>query len=215
MKILLTGITGLLGSYLAREFAKLGELHGLKRRGSKLDLLGGLAESINWHEGDINDYQFLEEIFDGMDLIVHSAGLVSYDSKDKEKLITVNVEGTANVVNVMLQKNLKKLIYISSVAALGRVSGISYVDENTKWTPSPLNTPYGISKYLGELEVWRGAQEGLDVMVFNPAVLLGKVTDQRSSTAIYDYVLAEDRFYPQGNINYVDVRDAAKMVLQI
>ena len=215
MKILLTGITGLLGSYLAREFSTLGELHGLKRKESNPKLLGELAESVIWHEGDLNDYQSLEEAFSGMDLVVHAAGLVSYDPKDKDKLITVNVEGTANVVNVMLQKDIKKLIYISSVAALGRVAGVSYVDEHIKWTPSPLNTPYGISKYLGELEAWRGAQEGLDVMIFNPSVLLGKVSDQRSSTAIYDYVLAENRFYPQGSLNYIDVRDAASMVLQL
>lgn len=215
MKILLTGITGLLGSYLAKELSALGELHGLKRKGSTYELLGGLAENVIWHEGDINDYQSLEEIFEGMDLVVHSAGLVSYDPKDKEKLIKVNVEGTANVVNVMLQKGLKKLVYISSVAALGRIPGLSFIDEDTKWTASPLNSPYGISKYLGELEAWRGAQEGLDVMVFNPSVLLGRANDQRSSTAIYDYVLAENRFYPQGNINYIDVRDAAKMVVQL
>jgi len=89
------------------------------------------------------------------------------------------------------------------------------IDENHKWTSSPLNTPYGISKYLAELEVWRGAQEGLEVMIFNPSVLLGKITDQRSSAAIYQYVLQENRYYPLGSINYLDVRDAAKLIIQI
>ena len=213
MKILVTGITGLLGSYLAKEFSGLGELHGLKRKSSSLSLLGDLADRIIWHEGDINDYASLEDAFEGMDMIIHAAGFISYDPKDKGKLIRINVEGTANVVNVMLQKGIRKLLYISSVAALGRAPEVSYIDENFKWVASPLNTPYGTSKYLGELEVWRGGQEGLDVMVFNPSVLLGKVSDQRSSTAIYDYVLQENRYYPQGSINYIDVRDAARLVL--
>ncbi|MEX2592846.1 MAG: NAD-dependent epimerase/dehydratase family protein [Anditalea sp.] len=215
MKILVTGITGLFGSYLAREFIKVGELHGLKRKESKISLLGELTDHIRWHEGDINDYQSLEEIFQDMDLIVHAAGLVSFDSKDKKRLIEVNAEGTTNVVNVMLQKGLKKLIYISSVAALGRSPGISMIDENNKWISSPQNTHYAISKYLGELEVWRGAQEGLQVMIANPSLLLGKISDQRSSTEIYNYVLQENRYYPLGDVNYLDVRDAAKMLLQL
>lgn len=215
MKILVTGITGLLGSYLAKELAELGELHGLRRKDSQLDLLGDLGEHITWHEGDISDCISLEAAFEGMDMVVHAAGFISYDPKDKQELIRINVEGTANVVNVMLQKNISKLIYISSVAALGRAPEVSFIDENFKWVASPLNTPYGTSKYLGELEVWRAAQEGLDVMVFNPSVLLGKITDQRSSTAIYNYVLEENRYFPLGSINYIDVRDAAKLMLQI
>src|SRR5690606_15741069 len=215
MKILVTGITGVLGSYLAREFAPIGELQGLKRKDSKLELLGELSDQIIRHEGDINDYDSLDEAFEGVDMILHAAGFISYDPKDKDKLIQVNVDGTTNVVNVMLEKNIQKLIYISSVAALGRSPETSYIDENFKWVNSPLNTPYGTSKYLGELEVWRAAQEGLDVMVFNPSVLLGKISDQRSSTAIYNYVLQENKYYPLGSINYIDVRDAAKLVLHL
>jgi dihydroflavonol-4-reductase len=215
MKILVTGITGLLGSYLTKELAALGELHGLRRKDSKLDLLGDLCDRIIWHEGDINDLASLEEAFEGVDMVVHAAGFISYHPKDKEELIRINVEGTANVVNVMLQKNIKKLIHISSVAALGRAPQVSFIDENFKWVTSPLNTPYGTSKYLGELEVWRAAQEGLDVMVFNPSVLLSKITDRRSSTAIYNYVLKENRYYPLGHINYIDVRDAAKLVRRL
>src|SRR5690606_25450195 len=148
MKILVTGITGLLGSYLAKEFASLGELHGLKRKGSCPNLLGDLGDRIIWHEGDINDYASLEDAFEGIDMVIHAAGLISYDPSDRAKLIRINVDGTANVVNVMLQKGIRKLLYISSVAALGRSPEVSYIDENFKWVASPLNTPYGTSKYL-------------------------------------------------------------------
>lgn len=211
MKILITGITGLLGSHLAKEFYGTGEIHGLKRKNSKTDLLGELAQKITWHEGDVMDYQSLEEAFTDMDLIIHAAGLVSFSNKDKEQLLKVNHEGTANVVNVMLEKGIQRLIHISSVAALGRTPDQNTVDENHKWVDSPWNTPYAISKYFGELEVWRGVQEGLQAMVVNPSVLLAKASGDRSSTAIYSYVEKELPFYPKGSINYIDIRDAAKL----
>lgn len=215
MKILITGITGLFGSYLAKEFFGEGEIHGLKRPESKTDQLGQLAEKIIWHDGDINDYQSLEEAFEGMDLIIHSAGLVSFDNKDKEKLLKVNHEGTTNVVNVMLSQGIKKIIHVSSVAAIGRNPEQKVIDENHKWIDSPWNTPYSISKYFAELEVWRGVQEGLEAIVLNPSILLAKIKERSSSTGLYDYINKQNSFYPLGDINYIDVRDAAKISLQL
>jgi len=215
MNIMITGITGLFGSYLAKEFRNYGQIHGLKRASSDLELTRELNGQVVWHEGDVNDYQSLEVAFEGMDMIIHAAGLVSFNSSDEKKLLEVNVGGTTNVVNVMLQKEIKNLIHISSVAALGRTSENLQVDENQKWTASPLNTAYAISKYLGELEAWRGAQEGLDILVVNPSVLLGKIADKRSSSAIYQYVLKEKKFFPKGNLNYIDVRDAATITLAL
>ncbi|HSI78966.1 MAG TPA: NAD-dependent epimerase/dehydratase family protein [Lunatimonas sp.] len=212
MKILITGITGLLGSYLARELQGAGEIHGLRRESSTFELLGDLENQIQWHIGDIMDYESVEAAFEGMDLIIHSAGLVSFSSKDSEKLLAVNTQGTANVVNVMLDKGIRRLAFISSVAALGRDAEVSVINENYKWVTSVLNTPYGISKHMAELEVWRGSQEGLEVMVFNPSIILGKVKDDRSSAAIYQYVLQENDYYPLGSINYIDIRDTVQLI---
>ena len=213
MKILITGATGLIGSYIAKRFIGFGEIYALKRKNAKEPLLDD--SKIIWKEGDLNDYQSLESAFEGMDVIIHVAGLVSYEKKDSKELMKVNLEGTINVVNVMLQMNIKKLIHVSSVAALGRTPDINLIDENHKWATSDLNTPYAISKYLGELEVWRAAQEGLDVIVVYPSVALGKVSDKRSSTAIYNYVLEEKPYYPSGMINYIDVRDIAEIIAQL
>lgn len=212
MKILITGITGLLGSYLAKELQGLGEIHGLRRTNSSSRLLGGFEKNIHWHTGDITDYQSLEEAFENMDLVIHSAALVSFSSKDSEKLLAVNTKGTTNVVNVMLDKGIKRLVFISSVAALGRDVELSVITENYKWVSSDLNTPYGISKHMAELEVWRGCQEGLEVMVFNPSIILSKVSDERSSSSIYQYVIQENKYYPQGSINYIDVRDTVRLI---
>ncbi|WP_186757336.1 NAD-dependent epimerase/dehydratase family protein [Echinicola salinicaeni] len=215
MKILITGITGLFGSYLAKEFFEVGEIHGLKRPESKTDQLGQLAEKIIWHDGDINDYQSLEEAFEGMDLIIHAAGLVSFDNKDKDSLLKVNHEGTTNVVNVMLSQDIKKIIHVSSVAAIGRDPEHKVIDEDHKWVDSPWNTPYSISKYFAELEVWRGVQEGLEAIVLNPSILLAKMEERSNSTGLYEYVKKERSYYPIGDINYIDVRDAARISLEL
>lgn len=212
MKIFITGITGLLGSYVAREFADLGEIHGLKRTSSSTRLLDEVDFPIIWHEGDLSDQESLEHFIQGMDLVIHAAGLVSFDSRDSDALMEVNVQGTANLVNAMLNAQVSRLIHVSSVAAIGRSSGISQIDEKFKWVESSLNTDYAISKYGAELEAWRGEQEGLELLVVNPSILLGKIADERSSTTIYDYVLEEHGYYPTGHINYLDVRDAARMI---
>lgn len=212
MKILITGITGLLGSYIAREFAGKAEIHGFKRSGSSLRLLDGIESEIHWHEGDISDVEELEEAVIGKDLVIHAAGMVSFDSRDEDLIYKVNNVGTTNLVNAMLTAGTKKLVYISSVAAIGRSPELSRIDENHKWAESPLNTVYATSKYFGELEAWRGEQEGLDLIVVNPSILLGKVSDDRSSTEIYHYVLDENSYFPKGDLNYLDVRDAAKMI---
>lgn len=189
MKILLTGATGLLGSSLAKRFASIAEIHGLKRESSNIALVTSLP--IKWHTGDLNDVQSLEDALEGIDMVIHAAALVSYNPKDEKALMKTNVEGTTNIVNAMLTKDVKKLIHISSIAALGRSPDINTINENHKWIDSDLNTPYAISKYLSELEVWRGVQEGLEALVVHPSIILGKVGTGRSSTEIYNYVLEE------------------------
>ncbi|WP_192347600.1 NAD-dependent epimerase/dehydratase family protein [Algoriphagus sp. Y33] len=215
MKILITGITGLFGSYLAKEFAALGEIHGFRRSDSSYRLLEGTQFPVIWHVGELSDIESLEAALEGMDLVVHAAGKVSFDAGDGESLHRINVGGTTNLVNAMLNTGVKKLVHVSSVAAIGRSPELKKLDENFKWVESPLNTDYGVSKYLAELEVWRGEQEGLDLLVVNPSILLGRVSDDRSSSDIYHYVLAENPYYPNGDLNYIDVRDAARQVREL
>ncbi|MCH7407974.1 NAD-dependent epimerase/dehydratase family protein [Belliella sp. DSM 111904] len=210
MKILITGATGLVGRYLIEKFKDQGEIFATKRPES---IISGLDKyPITWLEADIRDYQAIEAALEGIDLVIHAAALVSYESKDADLLVKTNVEGTSNLVNAMLEKGIKKLIQISSVAALGRSPEIEIIDENHKWVESPLNTPYAISKYQADLEVWRAAQEGLDILMVYPSLVLGKITDKRSSAQIYQYVIQENKYYPEGTVNYVDVRDLSEAV---
>jgi dihydroflavonol-4-reductase len=211
MNILITGITGLFGSYLAKEFSALGTIHGFRKSDSKLDLLSECDFPIEWHEGELADSSSLDEALISIDLVIHAAGMVSFSPKDEKALYEINTLGTINLVNAMLSSGVKKLVHISSVAAIGRSPEHAVIDEDFKWVESPLNTDYALSKYWAELEVWRGEQEGLELLVLNPSVLLGKINDKRSSTTIYKYVLEENSYFPKGDINYLDVRDAAKI----
>lgn len=214
MKILITGITGVLGSRLAERFGEIAEIHGLKRATSSIELLKN-PDQIIWHEGDVSNPISLEDALQGIDLVIHAAGLVSFEKKDQALLNKVNVEGTANLVNAMLEKDVKNLIHISSVAALGKNPDQYSINESQQWVDSELNTPYAVSKYLGDLEVWRGVQEGLNALVLHPSVVLTKVSDNRSSAQIYNYVLEENSYYPKGSINYIDVRDLVELTFRL
>ena len=211
MKILITGVTGLFGSELAREFSALGSIHGLKRASSELGAVDLEGLDIHWHEGDVLDFNSVLEAVEGMDLVIHAAGKVSFSAQDERALFQVNHQGTINVVNALLAAGVPKLVYISSVAALGQVPDQEYYDENSAWVDVPGHTPYALSKYRAELEVWRGEQEGLEVLVVNPSVIFGKLAYERSSGGLYQLVIKGATFFPAGNLNYIDVRDAAKI----
>lgn len=211
MKILITGVTGLFGCELAREFSALGSIHGLKRESSDLGSVDLEGLDIHWHEGDVLDFNSVLEAVEGIDLVIHAAGKVSFSAQDERALFQVNHQGTINVVNALLAAGVPKLVYISSVAALGQVPDQEYYDENSAWVDVPGHTPYALSKYRAELEVWRGEQEGLEVLVVNPSVILGKVAYERSSGSLYQLVIKGAAFFPAGNLNYIDVRDAAEI----
>lgn len=215
MKILITGATGLFGSYLAKKFIEDGVILALKREKSSKGLLDNSDSRITWVEGDIMDPLSLEEAMADVEMVIHSAGMVSFSPGDEKAMMKTNVTGTANVVNAMLAKGVKKLIHISSVSALGRTAEAKVCDETTTWVESKLNTPYAISKYLAELEVWRGVQEGLEALVILPSVILGKISDDRSSTQIYHYVLEGSKYYPAGTVNFIDIRDAVDLTYQL
>ena len=211
MNILITGVTGLVGSELAREFSALGRIHGLRRAHADLGAVDLEGLDILWHEGDVLDFYSLLEAVEGMDLVIHAAGMVSFLPQDERALFQVNHQGTVNVVNALLTAAVPKLVYVSSVAALGQVPDQEEYDEKSIWVDVPNPTAYALSKYKAELEVWRGEQEGLEVLVINPAVVLGKISYTRSSGNLYQAVLNGAVFFPAGNLNYIDVRDAAEI----
>ena len=225
--ILVTGATGLVGSFLILELLKKGRtVRALKRRTSDLTMIrnvfGRYAENaddlfsrIEWMDGDILDIFSLDDSMEGVGEVYHCAALVSFLPGDRRKLMKVNVEGTANVVNAALEKKISKLCHVSSIAALGRPENQNEViDESLIWKTSKNNSNYAVSKYGAEREVWRGVAEGLDAVIVNPSVILGVAGPSMGSSRLFNVVWEGLKLYPPGQNGFVDVRDvAAAMVL--
>ena len=211
--ILLTGANGLIGSYIARVLAQNGkQFKCLVRQGADLSLLSDIQSKLNIVQGDILDILSLEKALEGVEVIIHCAAIVSFGQGLVDQMYKVNVEGTKNVVNEALKYNIKKLVYISSVAAIGRGNKNSLITEKSQWVDNELNSEYAKTKYLAELEVWRGIEEGLNAVMVNPSIVLGPGDWTKSSTKIFKTVYDGLKFYPTGKVNVVDVRDVARAV---
>lgn len=210
--VLVTGGTGFLGAYIIKELLEKGHAVRALRRSSTLPKFidAGLLDKVEWVDGDILDVVSLEDAMDGIDSIIHSAAVVSFHKKDRPEMYQVNVDGTANVVNIALEKNIRRLVYISSVAALGRTAGGGTVDEDKKWEDSKVNTHYAKSKYKAELEVWRGMAEGLTAVILNPSTILGYGDWNSSSSSIFKNVYNEFKWYSPGINGFVAVEDVAR-----
>ncbi|RZM07833.1 MAG: NAD-dependent epimerase/dehydratase family protein, partial [Pedobacter sp.] len=186
--ILITGATGFLGAELTHQLTDQGlRVCALKREHSVIpELLKGNS-LIEWRIADINDFSALEDAFEGITQVYHCAAFISFDPKDKSKLLRINIEGTSNIVHLCLHGN-QRLVHVSSVAALGDAKKGMEITEDDHWEYSPNVHSYAISKYEGEMEVWRGIAEGLDAVIVNPSVIIGAGAGYSGSGAIFKLV---------------------------
>ena len=205
-----TGANGLLGSYIIRKLIDENVLFtAFKRKSSDTSLLEDVADKIKWRDLDLLDPVSMDDALQGVTAVIHTAAMVSFNPKHAGAISRVNTEGTRNIVNACLAHNIQRFVYISSVGALGRVKGQTQIDEKNKWVENSLHSTYATSKYLAELEVFRGQEEGLRTVILNPSVILAPADWSKSSAQLFKYVWNERRFYIDGSINYVDVRDVA------
>jgi nucleoside-diphosphate-sugar epimerase len=172
-----------------------------------------LLSSIQWLEGDVTEVYTLQDAMQGVEVVYHCAGKVSFNRGDDAALFRINTDGTANVVNEALIAGVKKLCHVSSIATLGRTDGDAPVDEETHWRNSSDNTPYAISKYSGEREVWRGIAEGLPAVIVNPSVIIGAGDWNQSSAKLFRTVDKGLKYYTEGVNGFVDVRDVARCMV--
>ena len=221
--IFLTGGTGLVGSYiLLLLMQKKTPVLALKRPSSSLKVCEkifnyynqkDLFSKIIWCEGDINNIPSLEEHMQKCTTVIHAAGLVSFQKSDLDSLKKVNIEGTANVMNVALSYNYKKCIYISSVSTLGREIENQLINEESFFQSNSSVSNYAYSKFYAEQEVWRASSEGLDVIILNPSIILGPGNWNKGSSKIFKTIYNGLRFYTHGKSGYVDVYDVANIAV--
>ncbi len=209
-KILVTGGAGLVGNELVKQLLDTGEK--VKAIYHSAPILFS-HPSLEILQCDILDITALEEAMQGINQVYHCAALVSYDPKDRQKLLKINIEGTANVVNACIDAGVEKLVHVSSVAALGRIRKNEMVTEKMNWTEETSNSIYGKSKYYGEMEVWRGIGEGLKAVIVNPVFNIRWRNWETGSSAIFKNVYNEFPWYTNGISGFVDVRDVARAMI--
>jgi dihydroflavonol-4-reductase len=152
---------------------------------------------------------------EGADAVIHAAAKISFSHRDRQELFHTNIEGTANVVNTALEKKIKRFLHVSSVAALGRTGKGESVTESKSWEESKWNTSYAISKFRGEIEVWRGIGEGLPAVVVNPSTILGYGDWNHSSCTLFRSAWQEFPWYTEGVNGFVDVKDVARAIVSL
>jgi nucleoside-diphosphate-sugar epimerase len=222
-----TGGTGLIGSHLLYRLVSSGKkVKALKRKTSNLQQVQKvfsyytenaeeLFRRIDWVDGDILDYYGLEKLLKGADEVYHCAAVVSFNPKERSRMIGNNVDGTANLVNAALENGVKKFCHVSSVAALGKAENGYLVDEDTNWVPSKKISGYSESKFFSETEIWRGIEEGLDAVIVNPSIVLGPGNWNSGSSQMFKTVWDGMKFYTRGITGYVDVNDVVDAIVQL
>ncbi|WP_284652707.1 NAD-dependent epimerase/dehydratase family protein [Flavobacterium terrisoli] len=224
--ILVTGGTGLVGAHLLLHLteneAAVRSIYRSQKSIEKTKSLfqlchkEALFSKIEWVKADIIDIPSLEIAFQNIDYVYHCAGFISYDPKDEDQLRKINIEGTANIVNFCLAYHIKKLCHVSSIAALGDLAqNEREVTEETEWNPEALHSDYAISKYGAEMEIWRGQQEGLNVVVVNPGVIFGPGFKEKLSSAFFSKIKKGFPFYTKGSTGYVGVTDVVRIMIQL
>ncbi|RZJ36353.1 MAG: NAD-dependent epimerase/dehydratase family protein [Flavobacterium sp.] len=222
--VLVTGSTGLVGSHLLlRLTAENYPVRAIYRTPEALAKTKNLFriyckdddfEKIQWVQADITKIPSLEKAFEGVKFVYHCGALISFDPYDEEKLRKANIEGTANIVNLSLDFKIAKLCYVSSVAALGDLKPHeTVIDENTEWNPERPHSDYAISKYGAEMEIWRGQQEGLKIVIVNPGIILGAGFTESGSGELFSRVAKGMKFYTRGITGYVCASDVVRAMV--
>ena len=227
--ILVTGGTGLVGSHLLLELVKSGnKVRAIHRKYSDLqavkkvfsyyipaDEIDFLFSKIEWKEANLNDIPALTEAFKGITSVYHCAALISFDTSDEKALRKINIEGTANIVNLCVAFKIEKLCYLSSIATMDKSLGEKFVAENFTWNQEKYHNEYAISKHGAEIEVWRGTQEGVPAIILNPGVILGPGFWNTGSGQLFKKIDEGLNYHFPKITGFVGVQDVVNAVITV
>ncbi|WP_299004608.1 SDR family oxidoreductase [uncultured Tenacibaculum sp.] len=225
--ILVTGGTGLVGSHLLYHLSQKNDtIRAIFRTEEKREHVKKIFSfytddvqqhfsKIEWIQADITETPSLEPVFNNVTEVYHCAALVSFKPKDYKKMRQVNIEGTANLINFSIDACVKKFCFVSSIAAVGNSISGKLINEENEWSDADENHGYAITKYGAEMEVWRGSQEGLNVVIVNPGVILGSGFWQEGSGKMFTQVNNGFNFYTEGKTGFVGVKDVVKAMINL
>ncbi|PCJ95552.1 MAG: NAD-dependent epimerase [Flavobacteriaceae bacterium] len=224
--ILVTGGTGLVGAHLLFQLVNKGGLvKAIHRKQSDLSRVkkvfsyysenaAELFNKIEWIETDLNNLPELEIAFTNVTHVYHAAALISFDPRDYNKLRKVNVNGTENIVNICIAKKIKKLCYVSTIGTIGPSINGEIMTEENEWSDTNANV-YALTKYDAEMEVWRASQEGLDVVIVNPGVIIGPGFWNIGSGKLFSMAATGQKYYPPSGTGFIAVNDVIKIMISL
>ena len=224
--ILVTGATGILGRVIVLELLKRGKtVRAAKRKSSNLEEVknsfGFYTENhteffnkIEWINVDFEDIYSLQKALVGVEEVYHCAAKVSFHPKDKRKMYKTNIEGTKQLLYACENSSVKKFLFVSSIAVLDGFNENGELDESSDFNPKVDHSSYAISKHFSEMEVWRASAEGLNVAIVNPGLIIGSGNWNESSGTLFKE-LGENAYTFSGGTSYVDVRDVAKISVEL
>lgn len=225
--ILVTGGTGLVGAHLLYKLVSENEkVKAIYRTERKLENTKSvfsyytkdyesIFNTIEWVKADLLDVPELSEAFTNVTHVYHCAAFVSFEPDKYQILRKTNIEGTANIVNLCISNNIKKLCYVSSIAALGNTLKNEPITEQTNWNPEDDNSVYAITKYGAEMEVWRGTQEGVDAVVVNPGVILGAGIWRYGSGSLFKKAKKGLKYFTSGTVGLISVDDVVSIMMAL
>lgn len=225
--VLVTGATGMLGARLVFDLIEKGftvrAIYRNKNRinqfkeniGYYTNKIDDFNSKIDWFEANVLDYSSLFPALEGIHIVYHCAAMVSFFPADKELMLETNINGTANLVNACLEKGVKKICHVSSIAALGKTENGELITEETAWIPEKKISGYSLSKFHSEMEIWRGINEGLEAVIVNPSVILGPGEWHTGSPAFFNNVNKGMKFYTTGVTGFVDVLDVSAAMIDL
>ena len=224
--ILVTGGTGLVGSHLLFHLSEKGaKIRAIYRTKSSLESVKKVFnyytndskyfDAIEWMQADITDVPSMIPAFKNIDIVYHCAAFISFNPKDYREMRKANIYGSAIVANLAIDSKVKKLCFVSSIAAIGNPIDGNIADENCEWNKQADNSGYAITKYGGEIEIWRASQEGVPVVIVNPGVILGGGNWKSGSGKLFTQVCNGFKYYTKGVTGFVSVKDVVKAMIAL
>lgn len=225
--ILVTGATGLVGAHLLHQLLLRNpnqKIKAIYRTEQKINEVNQWLLSKNknfssnqiiWEKACINNIPELENAFNNITHVYHCAAVVNFETNNTATLNKINIEGTANMVNLALHHNITKFCYVSSIATLGDANKDGIINEDCDWNPEKNNGDYAISKNGGEIEVWRAIAEGLNAVIVNPGVILGDGFWHNGSGELFTKIYNGFPFYTKGTTGFIAVTDVVLCMIKL
>lgn len=214
-KVLVTGANGFLGSWVVRHLLQEGHsVRILVRPNSDLSELAGLEFEKVF--GDVTDLESIRKSLGSIETVFHLAGVIAYKKADRPLMDKVNVGGTQNVIEAVAGSSVSRLVYLSSVVAVGAgFNPQQILNEESPYNIAHLNLGYFETKHQAEILVRQAfEQKKIDPVILNPSTIYGP-GDAKKGSRKTQLKVAQGKFlfYTKGGVNVIAVEDCVSGIL--